>query len=105
MAERVEDINQMVNAFKPGDEVFGDLSRCGWGAYAQYVSVPENVLVLRPRNVSFEQAAAVPESAVVALQGLRDLGKVKPGQKVLINGASGGPVHLPCRLPNPSVVK
>jgi NADPH:quinone reductase-like Zn-dependent oxidoreductase len=87
---RVEEVGQSVREFKPGDEVFGDLSQCGWGAYAQYVSVPENALVMKPRNASFEQAAAVPESAVVALQGLRDIGKVKPGQKVLVNGASGG---------------
>jgi NADPH:quinone reductase-like Zn-dependent oxidoreductase len=90
VAGRVEEVGQNVKQFKPGDEVFGDLSRCGWGAYAEYVCVPENALVIRPRNVSFEQAAAVPESAVVALQGLGDIGKIKPGQKVLINGASGG---------------
>jgi NADPH:quinone reductase-like Zn-dependent oxidoreductase len=90
VAGRIEEVGRSVKAFKPGDEVFGDLSQCGWGAYAEYVSVPENSLVPKPRNVSFEQAAAAPESAVVALQGLRDLGKVKPRQKVLINGASGG---------------
>ncbi len=79
-----------VKQFKPGDEVFGDLSACGWGAYAEYVSVPENVLALKPVNNSFEEAAAVPESAVVALQGLRDKGHIQSGQKVLIYGASGG---------------
>jgi len=79
-----------VKRFEPGDEVFGDLSACGWGAYAEYVCVPENVLALKPVNNSFEQAAAVPESAVVALQGLRDKGHIQSGQKVLIYGASGG---------------
>jgi NADPH:quinone reductase-like Zn-dependent oxidoreductase len=62
----------------------------GWGAFAEYVSVPENAIALKPANLTFEQAAAVPESAVVALQALRDRGKIQPGQKVLINGASGG---------------
>jgi NADPH:quinone reductase-like Zn-dependent oxidoreductase len=90
VAGRVEEVGQDVTEFKPGDEVFGDLSQCGWGAYAEYVCMPENALVHKPLNVSFEQAAAVPESGVVALQGLRNIGKVKSGQIVLVNGASGG---------------
>ena len=90
MAGRVEAVGARVTQFNPGDEVFGDLSECGWGAYAEYVSVPENVLVQKPANLTFEAAAAVPESAVVALQGLRDKGKIQSGQKVLIYGASGG---------------
>lgn len=90
MAGRIEAVGRKVTQFHVGDEVFGDLSVCGWGAFAEYVCVPENAIALRPVTVSFEEAAAVAESAVVALQGLRDVGKIKPGQKVLINGASGG---------------
>jgi len=90
MAGRVEAVGGNVTQFQLGDEVYGDLSVAGWGAFAEYVAVPENAVALKPANLTFEQAAAVPESAVVALQGLRDKGKIQPGQKVLINGASGG---------------
>ena len=90
LAGRVEAVGAKVKEFKPGDEVFGDISECGWGAYAEYVAVPENAIVLKPTNISFQQAGAAPESAVVALQGLRDKGHIQPGQKVLIYGASGG---------------
>ncbi len=90
MAGTVEAVGQQVKRFKPGDEVYGDLSDCGWGAFAEYATVPEGALALKPANVSFEEAAAVPESARVALQGLRDTGKIQAGEKVLINGASGG---------------
>jgi NADPH:quinone reductase-like Zn-dependent oxidoreductase len=90
MAGRVEAVGSNVTQFQPGDEVYGDLSVASWGAFAEYVAVPENAVALKPANLTFEQAAAVPESAVVALQGLRDKGKIQPGQKVLINGASGG---------------
>jgi NADPH:quinone reductase-like Zn-dependent oxidoreductase len=86
----VEAVGSGVKQFKPGDEVFGDLSECGWGAYAEYVAVPEDVLVRKPANITFEAAGAVPESAVVALQGLHDKGEIQSGQKVLIYGASGG---------------
>jgi NADPH:quinone reductase-like Zn-dependent oxidoreductase len=70
--------------------VFGDLSGCGWGGFAEYVSVPENVLAPKPSHLSFEEAAAVPMAAVTALQSLRNKGRVKSEQKVLIYGASGG---------------
>ena len=90
VAGRVEGVGAEVKQFHPGDEVFGDLSEYGRGAYAEYVCAPENALALKPANCSFEEAAAVPESAVVALQGLRDKGRIQPGHKVLINGASGG---------------
>jgi len=86
----IEAVGKDVKQFKPGDEVFGDLSGCGWGAFAEYVTVPEDVLVKKPANITFDEAAAVPESAVVALQGLRDKGGIAPGKKVLIYGASGG---------------
>lgn len=90
MAGLVEAVGRDVTQFQSGDEVYGDLSVAGWGAFAEYVAVPENAVALKPANLNFQQAAAVPESAVVALQALRDKGKIQPGQKVLINGASGG---------------
>jgi len=90
IAGRVETVGKNVRPFQPGDDVFGDISGCGRGGFAEYVSVPENALVLKPANLTFEQAAAVPMAAVTALQGLRDKGRIQSGQKVLINGASGG---------------
>ncbi|MBZ5753828.1 NAD(P)-dependent alcohol dehydrogenase [Metabacillus rhizolycopersici] len=90
IAGHVEAVGKGVTQFQPGNEVFGDLSGCGWGGFAEYVSVPENALALKPANLSFEEAAAVPMAGVTALQGLRDRGKIQSGQKVLINGASGG---------------
>jgi NADPH:quinone reductase-like Zn-dependent oxidoreductase len=85
----VEAVGKNVKLFQPGDEVFGDLSGCGWGGFAEYVAVPENALALKPVNLSFEEAAAVPMAGVTALQGLRK-GKIQSGQKVMIHGASGG---------------
>ncbi|MFC1970770.1 NAD(P)-dependent alcohol dehydrogenase [Chloroflexota bacterium] len=90
VAGRVEGVGRNAKQFQLGDEVFGDLSACGRGAFAEYVSAPENAFALKPTNITFEEAAAVPETALVALQGLRDKGQIRPGQKVLINGASGG---------------
>jgi NADPH:quinone reductase-like Zn-dependent oxidoreductase len=90
IAGQVEAVGRNVKQFKPGDEVFGDLSGCGWGGFAEYVCACENALALKPANSSFEEAATVPMAAVTALQGLRDKGQLQPGQKVLINGASGG---------------
>ncbi len=90
IAGRVEAVGKNVTQFQPGDAVFGDIGECGFGAYAEYVAVPAEALALKPANITFEEAAAVPQAAVVALQGLRDKGQIQPGQKVLINGASGG---------------
>ncbi len=86
----VEAIGNDVTEFQVGDEVFGDLSECGFGAFAEYVCAPASALASKPKNISFEQAATVPCAALTALQGLRDCGQIKSGQKVLINGASGG---------------
>lgn len=90
MAGRVESVGNAVTLFRPGDAVFGDLSDCGRGAFAEYVAAPESALVARPANITFEDAAAAPMAAVTALQGLRNIGKIRAGQKVLVNGASGG---------------
>lgn len=85
-AGTVESVGQAVTAFQPGDEVFGGRT----GAFAQYVAVRQDRVVAKPANATFEQAAAVPIAALTALQGLRDHAKVRPGERVLINGASGG---------------
>jgi NADPH:quinone reductase-like Zn-dependent oxidoreductase len=90
IAGRIEAVGRNATQFKPGDEVFGDISAGGSGGFAEYVTVPENLLAPKPANLSFEQAAAVPMAAVTALQGLRDQGQIQPGQKVLVQGASGG---------------
>jgi len=90
IAGRVEAVGRSVEQFKPGDEVFGDISACGWGGFAEYASVPEDALALKPANLAFAEAAAVPQAALVALQGLRDQGRIQPEQRVLIAGASGG---------------
>ncbi len=83
---KVEAVGENVTQFQPGDEVFGSCK----GAFAEYVCASEDALVLKPDNVTFEQAAAVPVAAISALQSLRDKGQIRRGQKVLINGAAGG---------------
>lgn len=82
----VEAVGKDVTQFKPGDEVFGGCR----GAFAEYVCAKEDTLVLKPVSLSYEAVAAVPIAAITALQGLRDKGRIKPGQKVLVDGASGG---------------
>lgn len=90
VAGRVESVGSDVSAFEPGDEVFGDLSDCGHGGFAEFVCAREDALARKPSGLTFEQAAAVPLAAVSALQGLRDKGRVRQGDRVLITGASGG---------------
>ncbi|MFY0579985.1 NAD(P)-dependent alcohol dehydrogenase [Cystobacter fuscus] len=87
VAGTVEEVGPRVTVLKPGDEVYGQVPG---GAFAEYVCAPADLFAPKPANLTFEQAAAVPISGVTALQGLRDVGQLKPGQKVLINGASGG---------------
>ena len=91
----VESVGSGVTRLNPGDEVYACLESCGkgglaTGGFAEYVCVPESLVTFKPVGMSFAEAAALPMAAVTALQGLRDDGKLKPGQKVLINGASGG---------------
>ncbi len=87
IAGEVEAVGSNVKQFRPGDEVFGDGS---YGGFAEYVCVDENRFVLKPASLTFEEAAAVPMAGLTALQGLRDKGRIRAGQTVLINGASGG---------------
>jgi NADPH:quinone reductase-like Zn-dependent oxidoreductase len=89
IAGRVETVGAAVTQFQPGDEVFG-VSAGLAGGFAEYACAAEDHLALKPANLSFEAAAAVPVASVTALQGLRNKGQIQPGQKVLINGASGG---------------
>ncbi|GAB1266543.1 NAD(P)-dependent alcohol dehydrogenase [Aurantivibrio infirmus] len=89
VAGAVEQIGSSVTKFKVGDEVFGDLSTT-WGGFAEYVCATEQVLSLKPTTMSFEQAAAIPQAGLLALQGLYDEGRISSGQDVLINGGGGG---------------
>jgi NADPH:quinone reductase-like Zn-dependent oxidoreductase len=90
VAGRVEAVGAAVTAFRPGDEVYGDLSGNGFGAFAEYVCAPEKSLARKPAGMTFEQAAAVPQAGMLAVQGLIDVGRIRSGQKVLLNGAGGG---------------
>ncbi|MFC2125008.1 NAD(P)-dependent alcohol dehydrogenase [Bacteroidota bacterium] len=87
---KVESVGRNVKKFQPDDEVFGDLCECGWGGFAEYVCARDNALELKPASMTFDESAAVPQAGLLALQGLRYKGQIKPGQKVLINGAGGG---------------
>ena len=90
VAGRVEGVGRNVTQFQAGDEVFGSMPLNELGTFAEYLCALEDALALKPARLTFEQAAAVPLAAFTALQGLRDKGQIQPGQKVLINGASGG---------------
>lgn len=91
VAGRVEVVGSKVQAFRPGDEVFGDIAGSGFGGLAEYVSVPEKLLARKSPRMSFEQAAALPQAGLLAVQGLRYQNTpIRPGQQVLINGAGGG---------------
>jgi NADPH:quinone reductase-like Zn-dependent oxidoreductase len=89
IAGRIEAVGKNVKKFQPGDEVYGDLSG-RWGGFAEYVCASENALALKPSSMSFEEAAAIPQAAMLAIQGLRDKGQIRSGLKLLINGAGGG---------------
>jgi NADPH:quinone reductase-like Zn-dependent oxidoreductase len=89
IAGRIEAVGKNVTQFQPGDEVFGDLSG-HWGGFAEYVCTPEKSLARKSTSMSFEEAAAIPQAAMLAVQGLIDKGKIHTGQKLLINGAGGG---------------
>ncbi len=94
IAGRVEAVGRNVTQFQPGDEVFGEVSRrllsLGWGGFAEYVCALENSMMLKPASMTFEEAAAVPQVAALALGGFRYKGQIQPGEKVLMNGAGGG---------------
>ncbi|HEY3420627.1 MAG TPA: NAD(P)-dependent alcohol dehydrogenase [Methanomassiliicoccales archaeon] len=90
VAGRVVEVGRKVDRLKTGDAVFGDLFTCGFGAFAEYVAVPEVALMRKPDSISFEDAATLPQAAKIALQGLRGRRPIKKGQKVLVNGAGGG---------------
>ena len=89
IAGRIEAVGKNVQQFQPGDEVYGDLTG-DWGGFAEYVCARENALALKPASMTFDEAAAIPQAAMLAIQGLRDAGQIRQGQKLLINGAGGG---------------
>jgi len=90
IAGQVEAVGRNVKKFQLGDEVYGDISECGFGGFAEYVCAHENALALKPASMTFVEAAAIPHAAMLAIQGPRDKGQIQPGQKLLINGAGGG---------------
>ena len=90
IAGRVEEVGKDVKAFRPGDAVYGDLCMCGFGAFAEYARAPEACLAHKPPGMTFEQAAAIPQAGMLAVQGLIDVGRIRSGQTLLLNGAGGG---------------
>ena len=89
VAGQVEAVGRNVTGFQPGDEVFGDMTEHGFGAFAEFVCAPQDAFALKPDGLTFEEAAAVPQAAIMALQGLRGKRQIQPGHEVLINGAGG----------------
>ena len=90
IAGRVESVGRAVKKFKPGDEVYGDIVEHGWGGFAEYACAREHELAFKSALMSFEQAAAIPQAGLLALQSIRDFGKLQKGQRILLNGAGGG---------------
>ncbi len=91
VAGRVEAVGAKVSAFRPGDEVYGDLCMAGFGTFAEYVCAPAQALINKPAGMTFEQAAAIPQAGMLAVQGLSDAGEIGSGKnRVLLNGAGGG---------------
>lgn len=90
IAGQIESIGKNVRNFQVGDDVFGDISESGFGGFAEYVCVNENGVVRKPAEMPYAEAAAMPHASMLAIQGLRDIGQIGPGQKILINGAGGG---------------
>ena len=86
----VEEVGNKVTKFKSGDAVYGDISNYGFGSFAEFLCINEKALALKPDNMSFEEATSIPHAAMLALQGLRDIGQLKERQRVLINGGGGG---------------
>lgn len=100
IAGKIESCGKNISKFKIGDAILGDISGCGFGGFAEYVAVPEKYLTLKPDKMTYLQAASLPMASVTALQALRDKGHIKPGQKVLINGSSGGVGTFAIQLAN-----
>ena len=90
IAGRVVETGSGASRFKPGDEIYGDISGSGWGGFAEYVCAREEVLAIRPPSLTFAEAAAVPQAGVLAFQGFRKAGEIKSGEQVLVNGGGGG---------------
>jgi len=105
IAGRVEAVGSNVSRIKPGDEVYGDLSGCGFGGFAEFVCAPESDVVSKPPAMSFEQAAAIPQAGMLALQGIMAGNPIEPGQSILINGAGGGVGSIAIQLIKESLNK
>lgn len=102
IAGRVEAVGANVERLRPGDDVFGDISGCGWGGYAEYVAVPEHALAMKSRAMTFEESAAIPQAGGLALQGVSNKGNLQRGESILINGAEAEWGRSPSRWPNAS---